>query len=82
LQSQLERGTQPKPETPKLQPAPKDSDSGNWLREARTGRKWSMAQLANYSGVDKSVISRIEQGKRNATPETVDKLRQALESGS
>lgn len=82
LQSQLERGTQPKPETPKLQPALKDSDSGNWLREARTGRKWSMAQLAKYSGVDKSVISRVEQGKRNATPETIAKLRQALESGS
>ncbi|MBD1944549.1 helix-turn-helix transcriptional regulator [Coleofasciculus sp. FACHB-712] len=82
LQSRLERRTQPKPETPKLQPAPKNSDSGNWLREARTEMKWSMGQLAKYSGVDKSVISRIEQGKRNATPETMTKLRQALESGS
>jgi DNA-binding XRE family transcriptional regulator len=82
LQSPLERGTLPEPETPKLQPALKDSDSGNWLREARTGRKWSMAQLAKYSGVDKSVISRVEQGKRNATPETMAKLRQALEFGS
>ncbi len=77
--SHIERPTQPKLETPQLQPAPKESDLGNWLLKARTEKKWSIGQLAQYSGVDKSVISRLEQGKRNATPKTLAKLRQALE---
>lgn len=80
--SRLERPSQPQLETPPLQPAPKDNDLGNWLLKARTGKKWSIGQLAQYSGVDKSIISRIEQGKRNATPETIAKLRQALEPRS
>ncbi|HEY9604853.1 MAG TPA: helix-turn-helix transcriptional regulator [Allocoleopsis sp.] len=80
--SHLKRPTQPKLETPPLQPAPKDNDLGDWLLKARTEKKWSIGQLAQYSGVDKSVISRIERGQRNATPETIAKLRQALELGS
>jgi hypothetical protein len=80
--SHLKRPTQQKLETPPLQPAPKDNDLGNWLLKARTEKKWSIGQLAQYSGVDKSVISRIERGQRHATPETIAKLRQALEPHS
>ncbi|MBD1835142.1 helix-turn-helix transcriptional regulator [Cyanobacteria bacterium FACHB-472] len=76
---QLDTSSPPAPDT-RLEPRQARREKA--LREARTKMKWSMGQLAKYSGVDKSVISRIEQGKRNATPETMTKLRQALESGS
>lgn len=52
---------------------------GNLLREAREGRGLSIRQLAEASGVDKALISRLEAGMRKA-PEhsTLNRLATAL----
>lgn len=49
------------------------------LVEARRKRDWDQKTLARESGVDQSVISRIETGATsNPTNDTVKKLEEAL----
>ena len=50
------------------------------LKTARLRRKLSQGKLANLSGVDQPIISRIEAGKvRNPAFDTVIKLAHALD---
>jgi transcriptional regulator with XRE-family HTH domain len=49
------------------------------LKEARARRKWTQEQLADASGVDQSVISRIERGDvEDPQNSTVEALERAL----
>lgn len=50
------------------------------LVQARKRRKWDQKTLARESGIDQSVISRIETGATtNPTNDTVKALEEALE---
>jgi len=49
------------------------------VRELRTVRRWSQAELARQSGVDQSVISRLESGETLAVSfKNLEKLADAL----
>ncbi len=49
------------------------------VRELRTVRRWSQAELARQSGVDQSVISRLESGETQAVSfKNLEKLADAL----
>lgn len=58
--------------------APAAETFGARLRTAREQRVWSQRQLAAESGVQKTTISRLEQGKHTPTPSTITKLAGAL----
>lgn len=44
------------------------------MRTERQARLWTLQQLARLSGIDFSVLSRIETGEREATEEQRDRL--------
>ena len=49
------------------------------LKELRTARGWSQAELSRRSGIHKSTIFRLETGKRRGADfETLEKLAKAL----
>tara|TARA_R110002020_G_scaffold61545_5_gene165519 strand:- start:2317 stop:2526 length:210 start_codon:yes stop_codon:yes gene_type:complete len=49
------------------------------IKELRKLRGMSQEQLASGSGLDRSYVSGIEQGKRNASLEVIAKLANVLE---
>jgi transcriptional regulator with XRE-family HTH domain len=51
---------------------------GQKLRRLRKRRVWLIADLARESGVHRNIISKLEQGKGGAYPETIRKLAEAL----
>jgi transcriptional regulator with XRE-family HTH domain len=52
---------------------------GQKLRKLRTQRVWLIGDLARESGVHRNVISKLENGKGGAYPETIRKLAKALD---
>jgi len=52
---------------------------GQKLRKLRTQRVWLIGDLARESSVHRNVISKLENGKGGAYPETIRKLARALE---
>ncbi|MCL2310536.1 MAG: XRE family transcriptional regulator [Proteobacteria bacterium] len=51
------------------------------LHDIRTFRGFSMSKLAQYSGVSKAMISKIERGDGGASAETLGRLAEALDVG-
>jgi len=52
---------------------------GENLKRLRKAKRLSMTALEDISGVKQSIISRIETGKKNPEPETVERLARALD---
>jgi transcriptional regulator with XRE-family HTH domain len=52
---------------------------GQKLRKLRTQRVWLIGDLARESGVHRNVVSKLENGKGGAYPETIRKLARALD---
>ncbi|MWA04163.1 helix-turn-helix domain-containing protein [Actinomadura sp. LD22] len=52
---------------------------GRRVKAERSRRGWSLARLADASGVSRAMISRIERGESNPTAAVVGKLSAALE---
>ena len=65
----------PKPRSLPPKPLPL---TGDQIREARMGRKWSQAKLAGLLNISQPLISHIESGRRELTPEIESKLRKLL----
>jgi transcriptional regulator with XRE-family HTH domain len=51
---------------------------GEKLRGLRKRRVWLIGDLAEESGVHRNVISKLENGRGGAYPETIRKLAEAL----
>ena len=51
---------------------------GQNLKKIRTEKKMSQGDIARTLGVDRGYISNIENGKKNPTLATIDKLAKAL----
>ena len=51
---------------------------GQNLKKIRTQKKMSQGDIARNLGVDKGYISNIENGKKNPTLATIDKLAKVL----
>ena len=51
---------------------------GQKLRKLRSRRLWLIGDLATESGVHRNVISKLENGRGGAYPETIRKLAEAL----
>jgi transcriptional regulator with XRE-family HTH domain len=56
-----------------------EDDLASRIRTARTGRGWSLSELAAASGVSKAMISRVERGESSPTASLLGKLSGALE---
>jgi transcriptional regulator with XRE-family HTH domain len=52
---------------------------GQKLRRLRNRRVWLIGDLAKYSGVHRNVISKLENSRGGAYPETIRKLARALD---
>ena len=52
---------------------------GQKLRSLRSRRLWLIGDLAEKSGVHRNVISKLENGRGGAYPETIRKLARALD---
>ncbi len=52
---------------------------GQRVREHRLAHGLTQQELANRAGLHRSYIGDVEQGKRNATLKTMDKIAKALE---
>jgi transcriptional regulator with XRE-family HTH domain len=52
---------------------------GQKLRRLRKRRLWLIGDLAERSGVHRNIISKLENGKGGAYPETIRKLAKALD---
>lgn len=61
-----------------LPPAKITPISGEQVKEARKSRGWSQAKLAGMLGVSQQLISHIESGRREPTPEVEADLRAVL----
>jgi transcriptional regulator with XRE-family HTH domain len=53
--------------------------NGQKLRRLRSRRVWLIGDLADKSGVHRNIISKIENDKGGAHPDTIRKLAAALE---
>lgn len=51
---------------------------GEKLKRLRSRRLWLIGDLAEESGVHRNVISKLENGRGGAYPETIRKLAKAL----
>jgi transcriptional regulator with XRE-family HTH domain len=51
---------------------------GQKLRRLRSQRVWLIGDLARESGVHRNVVSKLENGRGGAYPETIRKLAKAL----
>ncbi len=51
---------------------------GQKLRKLRSRRLWLIGDLAAESGVHRNVISKLENGRGGAYPETIRKIAEAL----
>jgi DNA-binding XRE family transcriptional regulator len=71
-----------KPKAPLPTSAPRSSQAipitGEQVREARKEKGWSQAKLAGTLGVSQQLISHIESGRREPTPEVEADLRKVL----
>ena len=56
------------------------SDFGERLRRIRTEKGLSQEDLANTLGITQAAISQLESGRRVATPKTVMRLAEALQT--
>jgi transcriptional regulator with XRE-family HTH domain len=54
---------------------------GDLVRRLREQRNWTSYELAERSGLNRSIVSKLERGLRTATPETLAKLADALDVG-
>jgi transcriptional regulator with XRE-family HTH domain len=52
--------------------------NGEKLRRLRKRRVWLIGDLAEKSGVHRNVISKLENGRGGAYPETIRRLAEAL----
>jgi transcriptional regulator with XRE-family HTH domain len=52
---------------------------GEKLKRLRKQRVWLIGDLAEKSGVHRNIISKLENGKGGAYPETIRKLAEALD---
>ena len=52
---------------------------GQKLRRLRSQRVWLIGDLARESGVHRNVVSKLENGRGGAYPETIRKLAKALD---
>jgi transcriptional regulator with XRE-family HTH domain len=52
---------------------------GHKLRRLRSQRVWLIGDLARESGVHRNVVSKLENGRGGAYPETIRKLAKALD---
>jgi len=48
------------------------------VREARKSRGWSQAKLAGILNISQQLVSHIESGRREPTPEVEESLRKVL----
>lgn len=48
------------------------------VKRLREGKKWSLTELARASGVERTTINRIEKGKQQPHPSTIQMLIDAL----
>jgi transcriptional regulator with XRE-family HTH domain len=53
--------------------------NGQKLRRLRTRKVWLIGDLAERSGVHRNLISKIENGRGGAHPDTIRKLARALD---
>ncbi len=53
--------------------------NGQKLRKLRSQRLWLIGDLAERSGVHRNTISKLENSKGGAYPETIRKLAEALD---
>src|SRR3954469_22596718 len=53
---------------------------GNLIRDARTHRGLTQAQLAERLGTSQSAVNRIEKGQQNLTLETIARISEAVDS--
>lgn len=53
--------------------------TGHQIRTARQGKNWSQAKLAGFLNVSQKMVSLIERGERNLTPDLYLQVRQVLE---
>ena len=51
---------------------------GEWVRQQRTARNWSQAELARESGLYRSLINNIENGVSEPAPKTLTALAKAF----
>ncbi|MBD2105152.1 helix-turn-helix transcriptional regulator [Leptolyngbya sp. FACHB-261] len=61
-----------------LPPASTKPITGQEIRDARKSRGWSQARLAGTLGVSQQLISHLEFGRRELTPEIEVSLRKVL----
>lgn len=54
---------------PRLKEAPKPKLTSNEIKEARTAKGWTQAQLAGWLGVSQRYVSMLEHGERILAPE-------------
>ncbi|NJR57470.1 MAG: helix-turn-helix transcriptional regulator [Cyanobacteria bacterium CRU_2_1] len=73
--SKLSDRRKSKPQLPAAQTIP---ISGEQVRQARKSKGWSQAKLAGTLGVSQQLISHIESGRREPTPEIEADLRSVL----
>ena len=52
---------------------------GQMLQRLRSRRLWLIGDLADKSGVHRNTISKLENGRGGAYPETIRKLAEALD---
>ena len=57
---------------------PRQVEFGRRVRARRTKAKWSQERLAIEAGLERTYISQLESGRRNASIENVCKLATAL----
>lgn len=63
---------------PQISAAPSPSITGKQVRDARKSRGWSQTKLAGILGISQQLVSHIESGRREPTPEVEASLRKAL----
>ena len=51
---------------------------GEWVRQQRSHRKWTQADLARESGLYRSLINNIENGVSESAPKTLSALAKAF----
>ena len=64
--------------TARREPSPASRRLGARVRELRTGREWSLEELAHRAGMHVTYLSSIEHGHRNPTLNVMAALARAL----
>jgi DNA-binding XRE family transcriptional regulator len=63
---------------PQISSVPKTPLTAEQVREARKSRGWSQAKLAGIIDISQQLVSHIESGRREPTPEVEESLRKVL----